>query len=91
MYSAAAPIERDASGITENLLLVHGMADDNVFQRHSLSLAENLQRAGVQFEMLLYPGKTHSIAGKETKIHLYKMMFDFFETHLKQDDRGNRK
>jgi len=85
VYSAASPNERDASGITENLLLVHGMADDNVFLRHSLSLAENLQRAGVQFDMMLYPGKTHLIAGKETKRHLYGMMFDFLEKNLKDE------
>jgi len=85
VYSTAAALEHDPAGITEDLLLVHGMADDNVFLRHSLAMAKKLQQAGVKFDMMLYPGKTHLIAGKETKHHLYRMMFDFFETHLKAE------
>ena len=59
------------------------MADDNVFLRHSLAFMGKMQDAGVQFDLMLYPGKTHLIAGKSTRKHLYTLMFDFWETHLK--------
>lgn len=83
VYSQAAPIEQDPAGLTEDLLLIHGMADDNVFLRHSLAFAQKLQQSGVQFDLMFYPGKTHSIAGKRTRRHLYGLMFEFLETHLK--------
>lgn len=86
IYSTASPVDKDASAVTEELLLVHGMADDNVFLRHSLAFMGKLQDAGVQFDVMLYPGKTHLIAGKATRRHLYGMMFDFLEEQLKASD-----
>ncbi len=83
IYSAASPVEKDPAEIQEKLLLVHGMADDNVFLRHSLAFMSRLQDAGVQFDLMLYPGKTHLIAGKDSRKHLYTLMFDFWETNLK--------
>jgi dipeptidyl-peptidase-4 len=76
-------VDKDASSITESLLLVHGMADDNVFLRHSLAFMEHMQEAGIYFDLMLYPGKTHLIAGKKTRRHLYGLMFGFLEKHLK--------
>jgi dipeptidyl-peptidase-4 len=83
IYAAASPVEKDASQIEEKLLLVHGMADDNVFLQHSLAFMERLQDGGTQFDLMLYPGKTHLIAGKSTRKHLYHRMFDFLEENLK--------
>jgi len=83
VYTRANLLERDPAGLDERLLIVHGMADDNVFPRHSLALVSRLQDAGVQFDLMLYPGKTHLIAGKQTRAHLYGMMFAFFEKHLR--------
>ncbi len=83
VYTQASPLERDPSRITGDLLIIHGMADDNVFLRHTLAFTERLQNAGVLFDLMLYPGKTHSIAGKKTRRHLYGLMYKFFETHLK--------
>ena len=83
IYAAASPVEKDPAAIQEKLLLIHGMADDNVFLRHSLAFMSRLQDAGVQFDSMLYPGKTHLIAGKDTRKHLYTLMFEFWETNLK--------
>lgn len=83
VYAAGSALEQDPSGLTEDLLVVHGMADDNVFLRHTLSFIEKLQSAPVQFDLMLYPGKTHLIAGKNTRKHLFTMMFDYWQTHLR--------
>jgi dipeptidyl-peptidase 4 len=48
-----------AAGLTRPLLLVHGLADDNVHPRHSLLLAKALLAAGREHEVLLLPGVTH--------------------------------
>lgn len=61
-----------------NLLLVHGMEDDNVHYQHTMQMAKKLQDAGKQFELMLYPNKNHSIQGAETQKHLYEMMTNFF-------------
>ncbi|RCU45642.1 S9 family peptidase [Corallincola holothuriorum] len=64
------------------LLIYHGMADDNVLFTHSTKLYSQLQQAMLPFEMMNYPGKKHSIRGKETRIHLYRTIQQFFERHL---------
>jgi len=61
-----------------NLLLVHGMEDDNVHYQHTMQMAKKLQDAGKQFELMLYPNKNHSIQGAETQKHLYEMMTSFY-------------
>jgi len=65
------------------LLLVHGMADDNVFFDHSVKLISTLQNKRVDFEMMAYPGKRHGIRGANTRGHLWNMVFNFFERELK--------
>ena len=48
-----------AKDLKRPLLLVHGMADDNVYYRHTLKLSDALFRAGRDFEALALPGITH--------------------------------
>ena len=64
------------------LLLVHGMADDNVLFQNSVLLMDALQRARIPFEMMAYPGKKHGIRGKATRIHLFEMILAHFRRHL---------
>ena len=49
----------DAGSIRDPLLLIHGMADDNVFLDNSTALAAKMQASAVPFEMMFYPGQTH--------------------------------
>jgi dipeptidyl-peptidase-4 len=35
-----------------------------------------------------YPGKKHSIRGKNTGIHLYKTITNFFDKHLQPVNTG---
>jgi dipeptidyl-peptidase-4 len=76
--SVLAHIER----LGGRLLLVHGMADDNVLFQHSVMLMDRLQQARIPFEMMAYPGKKHGIAGKATRIHLFEMMLAHFRRWL---------
>lgn len=65
------------------LLIVHGMADDNVLFEHSLRLIEALQNEGRLFDTAIYPGKAHGIAGRKARLHLYRSVEAFFTEHLK--------
>ena len=70
--------------LRDRLLMIHGMADDNVLYTHSTRLYSVLQDAGVQFEMMAYPGAKHGIAGRQTNIHRYTLMDRFFDQYLKE-------
>ena len=69
----------DSAKISDPLLLVHGMADDNVVFENSTALIAKLQAEAVPFEMMLYPGYTHRISGPKVSKHLYETMFRFLD------------
>jgi dipeptidyl-peptidase-4 len=80
-YLAASvfPYAKDLKG---DLLIYHGMADDNVLFTNSTKLYKHLQDLAIPFESMDYPGKKHSIRGKSTGIHLYKTITNFFDKHF---------
>jgi dipeptidyl-peptidase-4 len=79
-YEAASAIP-DATKISDPLLLIHGMADDNVVFENSSELISVLQEGNVPFEMMLYPGYTHRVAGENISPHLWNTIFRFLESH----------
>jgi dipeptidyl-peptidase-4 len=78
VYKAAGALER-TSQVRDPLLLVHGMADDNVVFENSSALIAKMQGEAVPFEMMLYPGYTHRISGPKVSQHLYETMFRFLD------------
>src|SRR5439155_21869629 len=64
------------------LLLVHGTADDNVYFRHTLNLADALFRAGKDFEVLPLSGLTHMVPDPVVTQRLYGRIASFFKKHL---------
>ncbi len=71
----------DAPKIADPLLVIHGMADDNVVLDNTTALVASLQAHAVPFEMMLYPGQTHGIGGPKISVHLYEAVFDFLGRH----------
>jgi dipeptidyl-peptidase-4 len=65
------------------LLLVHGTSDDNVHFQNSIQMIDALIRARKQFRLMIYPNKTHGIAGPDARVHLFTMIEDHFERELK--------
>ncbi|WP_441247140.1 prolyl oligopeptidase family serine peptidase [Kitasatospora sp. McL0602] len=53
----------DAAKLTRPLLLIHGLADDNVHPSHTLLLSEALTRAGRPHSVLPLPGVSHMTPG----------------------------
>ena len=64
------------------MLLIHGTIDDNVHLNNTLQLVELLQKAGKQFDVMLYPANRHSVRDKEQMKHLRKLMTDFVTENL---------
>ena len=84
---AASDALGDAGKITDPLLLVHGMADDNVVFENSSMLIAQLQGAGVPFQMMLYPGYTHRVSGPKIGVHLWHTIFAFLDQAMPAKSR----
>ncbi|MDP4278050.1 MAG: prolyl oligopeptidase family serine peptidase, partial [Bacteroidota bacterium] len=80
-YDAGSPLLR-ASQLKGRLLLVHGLADDNVRANQSLDFDEALIRAGIRFDSQFYPISNHSILGETYRRHLYNTKVEFFLKNL---------
>ena len=72
----------DATRIADPLLLIHGMADDNVVLEHSTVMMSKLQSGAVPFEVMLYPGQTHRVGGPGVSVHLWKTILDFLDRNV---------
>lgn len=73
-------------GLTEPLLLIHGMADDNVVFRHSIKFIDAMQTAGKQnFRLMTYPGEKHGFRKTENRIHRDRQILEFFLDTLDLD------
>ena len=79
-YTAASAIP-EATKITDPLLIIHGMADDNVVLENATEVISAMQEANVPFEMMLYPGYTHRVSGEQISPHRYNTVFRFLESH----------
>jgi len=79
---AKADVLADADKIADPLMLIHGMADDNVVFENSTALYARLQEARRPFEMMVYPGKTHALSGLNTSIHLWTTIENFLDEKL---------
>ncbi|MEL6759550.1 MAG: S9 family peptidase [Myxococcota bacterium] len=73
-------------GIDEPLLLIHGMADDNVVFTNSTRLMQDLQRAGKRFELMTYPGETHFFHDRRARLHNAENVASFFARHLQSGE-----
>jgi dipeptidyl-peptidase-4 len=69
-------------GLTSRLLLIHGMADDNVLFGNSTRLMSELQKRGIPFELMTYPGAKHGLTGADL-LHRYRLSEDFFARCLR--------
>jgi len=69
-----------------SLLLIHGMADDNVTFDHSTRVLFALQAQGKAFETMVYPGLRHRGGWTPTnRMHRAMATLDFFDRKLRGD------
>ncbi len=71
-----------AKDLHGNLLLLHGTTDDNVHLQNTIQFAWELQNAGKQFEMMLYPRARHGVRDKKAVAHLNRVIFEFVKRQL---------
>ena len=79
-----------AANLAGPLLLLHGMADDNVLFTHSTALIKNLQDLRKPFEVMPYPGSKHALLRfPGTGPHAYETIVAFFARTLRPDRPRN--
>ncbi len=61
------------------LLVIHGMADDNVLFTNTTMLFKQLQDQGKLYHSLTYPGARHGISGSTAQTHVYRSIARFFQ------------
>jgi dipeptidyl-peptidase-4 len=79
-YEKASAIP-DATKIADPLLIIHGMADDNVVFENASELISVMQESNTPFEMMLYPGYTHRVSGEKIGPHVWNSIFRFLKAH----------
>ena len=80
-YDLGAPLNH-VDKLQGNLLVVHGTGDDNVHSQNTMQLIDRLVLADKQFDMRLYPNKTHSITGETTRVNLYGLFTRWLRQNL---------
>ncbi|MCX6637279.1 MAG: S9 family peptidase [Acidobacteria bacterium] len=80
-YRLSSPVNQ-AARLKGKLMLAHNLGDDNVLFQNTFRMMNALTRAGKQFELRIYPQKTHGVTGPERK-HMLEAIAAFFEQHLK--------
>ncbi len=81
-YESNSPVNH-AAEMRGKLLMIHGMADDNVHPQNAYDMFSALVAAGKEFDSEFYPNSNHGIySGKGTTYHLYRRMTDFILKHL---------
>ena len=65
------------------LLLIHGLPDDNVALGNFTMLVNALQQQGTLFETAIYPGQGHGFRGDKTWSHLWRTYLKFLNRVFK--------
>jgi dipeptidyl-peptidase-4 len=68
--------------LSRPLLLIHGLADDNVFAAHTLQLSAALTAAGRPHDVLPLSGITHMASQETVAEGLATLQAAYLEEHL---------
>ena len=76
-YQKSSPVN-SAAKLHGHLLEVHGTSDDNVHMQNTIQMINAFINAGKQFDLQLYPRKTHGISGPvraHAPVHAHPVTF----------------
>ena len=82
-YAATDVLPR-LDDLTGRLLILHGMADDNVIFGNATRVIDALQAKSMPFEMMLYPGQRHGVRGEPRQLQQWRTYLDFLDRTIGQ-------
>jgi len=65
-----------------NLLVIHGLFDDNVHPQNTIALLKELIKNNKKYDSEFYPDKNHGISGGNTRLHLFTRINDYILENL---------
>ena len=77
-YEDASAIKH-ATALQGNLLIVHGLSDDNVHPGNTLLFTDALTQAGMLYEMQVYPDDNHFLRKRNNQRHVYQRLLKFLK------------
>lgn len=80
-YKASSAFTR-ADNLKAKLLIMHGLADDNVHFQNTAEYGEQLVQLGKQYDQQVFNNRNHSIYGGNTRLYLFTRLTDFFKDNL---------
>ncbi|HEY6118322.1 MAG TPA: prolyl oligopeptidase family serine peptidase, partial [Pyrinomonadaceae bacterium] len=80
-YRNSSPVFA-AKNLHGKLLLIHGAIDDNVHMANTIQFLYELQKAGKQVQLMLYPKSRHGVTDPILVKHMRQMMTDFILANL---------
>ncbi len=79
-YRGSSPLTY-AARLQDHLLVVHGLADNNVHPQNTIQISDAFVDAGLPFEQAFYPRQRHSFRPLEIQ-HFYARAAEFFTRTL---------
>ena len=80
-YNKSSPVNF-AKDLHGKLLLIHGAIDDNVHVSNTVQFVYELQKAGKQIQLMLYPKSRHGVTDPVLVKHMRQMMTDYVLANL---------
>jgi dipeptidyl-peptidase-4 len=80
-YDRSSPL-LEAASLQRPILLIHGLADDNVYVAHTLRFSAALFEAGRPHELVLIPNATHLTRSTAVTENLLRVQLDFLRRTL---------
>ena len=78
----SSDLMKRAADLQGKLLLVHGLADDNVHVQNTFLYTEALVQAGKQFEMQIYTDDNHFLRKRSNYEHMHRRILLFLAENL---------
>lgn len=80
-YAESSPVNA-AGNLKAKLLLIHGVADDNVHLQNTINFIQALIQAKIPYQLYLQPGQKHGFEGDTSIFYRNMRIFDFFMHNL---------
>jgi dipeptidyl-peptidase-4 len=82
-YRDGSPIS-SAANLAGELLICQGTMDNNVHLQHTLQLANEYQKNGTLFDLMVYPRVRHGVRISGSRLHFHRLKTAFLERALIQ-------
>ena len=79
---AKTSVVKAAKNLSGKLLLLHGTMDDNVHMQNTIQFVYELQKAGKEFELMVYPKSRHGVGDPQLVKHMRTLMLKFITENL---------